>query len=271
MSLTVPDSETVEGLIREVTAAEIMPRFDALADEEHWEKRPGSIVTAADMAAEAFLARELPRLLEGSVVVGEEMVEEDPTILDLLDGEAPVWVLDPVDGTSNFAKGSPDFGVMVALVHRREVIAGWIFRPTEHAMYVAEHGAGAFRNGERLRVGSAPTELAALEGSLGGRIRRETDLPKLLGRVTSTRCIAVDYCSLATGKIHFAHYRGTRVWDHAPGFLLHMEAGGFSRCLDGKDYRLGLPGEGGLLLTADEAAWHCLRPPIQDALDVLFG
>lgn len=271
MSLTVPDSETVEALIREVTAAEIMPRFDALADEEHWEKRPGSIVTAADMAAEAFLARELPRLLDGSVVVGEEMVEEDPTILDLLDGDAPVWVLDPVDGTSNFAKGSPDFGVMVALVLRREVISGWIFRPTEHAMYVAERGAGAFRNGERLSVATAPGELSALEGSLGGRVRRETDLPKLLGRVTATRCIAVDYCSLATGKIHFAHYRGTRVWDHAPGFLLHMEAGGFSRCLDGAEYRLGLPGEGGLLLTADEATWENLRPPIQEALDVLFG
>ncbi len=271
MSLNIPDSATVENLIREVTATEIMPRFDALADEEYWEKRPGSIVTAADMAAEASFARELPQLLEGSVVVGEEMVEEDPKILDLLDGEAPVWVIDPVDGTSNFAKGSPDFGVMLALVYRREVIAGWIFRPTEHAIYVAQHGAGAFRNGERLCVGPAPTELGALEGSLAGRIRRETDLPKLFGHVTSTRCIAVDYCSLATGKIHFAHYRGTRVWDHAPGFLLHMEAGGFSRCLDGADYRLGLPGEGGLLLTADEATWHALRPPIQDALDLLFG
>lgn len=271
MSISVPPSETVEGLIREVTAAEIMPRFDALADEEHWEKRPGSIVTAADMAAEAFLARELPELLTGSVVVGEEMVEEDPTILELLDGDAPVWVLDPVDGTSNFAKGSPDFGVMVALVHRRDVIAGWIFRPTEHAMYVAQKGAGAYRNRERLSVSPAPADHGRLEGSLGGRIRRETDLPERFGRVTATRCIAVDYCSLATGKIHFAHYRGTRVWDHAPGFLLHMEAGGFSRCLDGTDYLLGLPGEGGLLLTADEPTWESLRGPIGDALTTLFG
>lgn len=270
MPLTIPPSETVEALIREVTAAEIMPRFDRLADEEHWEKRPGSIVTAADVAAEQFLTRELPALLPGSVVVGEEMVEEDPGILDLLDGEAPVWVLDPVDGTSNFAKGSPDFGVMVALVVRRETIAAWIFRPTADAMYVAHKGAGAFRNGDRLHVATAPADHADMVGSLGGRMRRETDLPGRFARVTATRCIAVDYCALAEGHIHFAHYRGMRAWDHAPGFLLHGEAGGFSRCLDGAPYRIGLPGEGGLLLTTDEATWNSLRPPIDEALSKLF-
>ena len=95
-------------------------------------------------------------------------------------------------------------------------------------------------------------------------------MPDRFGRVTATRCIAVDYCALATGAIHFAHYRGTRVWDHAPGFLLHMEAGGYSASLDGTPYRIGLPGEGGLLLTADEATWRSLRGPIADALDVLF-
>ncbi len=270
MSIRVPPSEIVEGLIREVTAAEIMPRFEKLAHGERWEKRPGSVVTAADVAAEKFLAAELPKLLPGSVVVGEEMVEDDPKALDLLDGDAPVWVLDPVDGTSNFARGSPDFGVMVALVVRRETIAAWIYRPVIDAMYVAHKGAGAFRNAERLRVAVPPRSIAALEGYLGGRIRRETDLPKLFARVTSTRCIAVDYCALATGDIHFAHYRGMRAWDHAPGFLLHAEAGGFSRCLDGRDYRIGLPGEGGLLLTPDEATWDGLRGPIEDALAVLF-
>lgn len=266
MSVRVPPTETVEALIREVSAVEVMPRFEKLAHGERWEKRPGSVVTAADVAAEAFLTEQLPKLLPGSVVVGEEMVEEDPHCIDRLDGDAPVWVLDPVDGTSNFAKGSPDFAVMVALVHRRATIGAWIYRPVVDDMYVAEEGGGAFRNGERLRVAEAPSMLAALEGSLGGRIRRQTDLPKRLGRVTATQCIAVDYCALASGAIHFAHYRGMRAWDHAPGFLLHAEAGGFSRCLDGSDYRIGLPGEGGLLLTPDEATWEMLKSPIEDAI-----
>lgn len=266
MSIRIPATETVEALIREVAAAEVMPRFEKLAKHEHWEKRPGAIVTAADVAAEAFLAAELPKILPGSVVVGEEMVEEDPAALDLLDGDAPVWVLDPVDGTANFARGNPDFGVMVALVVKRATVAAWIFRPVVDAMYVAQTGAGAFRNGERLRVAAAPRLLADMEGSLSGRIRRETDLPTRLARVTATRCIAVDYCALAAGDIHFAHYRGLRAWDHAPGFLLHSEAGGFSRCLDGRSYRIGLPGEGGLLLTPDEAAWETLRGPIEAAM-----
>ena len=266
MSVTVPPTENVEALIRTVSEVEVMPRFDALAHHESWKKRAGSIVTAADVAAEEFLARELPKLLPGSVVVGEEMVEDDPDALKLLDGDAPVWVLDPVDGTANFAKGSPDFGVMVALVVRRETIAGWIFRPTIDAMFVAQKGAGAFRNGERLRVSAGPGSLAEMTGSLGGRIRRQTDLPKRFDRVTSTQCIAVDYCALAENNIHFAHYRGMRAWDHAPGFLLHAEAGGYSNCLDGAPYKIGLPGEGGLLLTADADMWKMLRGPIEEAI-----
>lgn len=266
MTINIPPSEIIESLIRDVTAREVMPRFDCLTDDERWEKRPGSIVTAADVAAEAFLAEELPKLLPGSVVVGEEMAEEDPTNIDLLNGDAPVWVLDPVDGTSNFAKGSPDFGVMVALVLRRETIGAWIFRPVIDAMYVAQKGAGAYRNGERLKVTPGPIDLGDMEGSLGGYLRRKTDIATNFARVTSTKCIAVDYCALADGNIHFAHYRGMRAWDHAPGFLLHAEASGFSRCLDGADYRIGLPGEGGLLLTTHEEMWHSVRKPIEAAI-----
>ena len=266
MAIIIPPSETVETLIREITAAEIMPRFQSLSADDQWEKRPGSVVTAADIAAENFLARELPPLLPGSVVVGEEMIEDDPAALDQLDGDAPVWVLDAVDGTSNFAKGSPDFGVMVALVVRRETIAGWIFRPVDDEMYVCENGAGAFRDGERLHIKASPRRMADMEGSLGGYMRKNTDLPDRLARVTSTRCIAVDYCALVNSDIHFAHYRGVRAWDHAPGWLLHTEAGGYSRCLDGTGYLAGKPGEGGILLATDREAWEHLQGPIKQAI-----
>jgi fructose-1,6-bisphosphatase/inositol monophosphatase family enzyme len=259
MMIDIPPSDKIESLIREITAAEIMPRFRSLSKDEKWEKRPGSVVTAADVAAEAFLIRELPPLLRGSVVVGEEMIEDDPAAIELLDGGAPVWVLDAVDGTSNFAKGSVDFGVMVALVSKRETIGGWIFRPVDDDMYVCEKGAGAFRNGERLRIDPSPRDMAQMEGSLGGYMRKHTDLPDQVARVTSTRCIAVDYCALVNNDIHFA-------WDHAPGWLLHTEAGGFSQCLDGTPYLAGKPGEGGILLATDAEAWDVLQNPIQDAI-----
>lgn len=266
MPLAIPPSEKIETLIREITAAEIMPRFRSLATDEKWEKRPGSVVTAADVAAESFLVRELPPLLPGSVVVGEEMIEDDPKALDLLDGDAPVWVIDAVDGTSNFAKGSADFGVMVALVAKRETVAGWIFRPVDDDMYICEAGAGAFRNGRRLKIEASPRAMSDMEGSFGGYVRRHTDLPDQVARVTSTRCIAVDYCALVNNDIHFAHYRGVRAWDHAPGWLLHTEAGGYNRCLDGTAYLAGKPGEGGILLATDAEAWDVLQTPIVDAI-----
>ena len=266
MAVIVPDHKLVETVIREVSSAEIMPRFNSLGDGDRWEKRPGSIVTAADIAAEKFLATELCGLLPGAAVVGEEMASQDPNVVNRLDGDAPVWVLDPVDGTQNFARGAPEFAVMVGLVHRRNTLAGWIYRPTEDTIYSAEAGAGAFRDGNAIHVAESPSDASLLEGSLGGYLRRKTDLPRRFARVTATRCIGVDYCALAEGKIHFAHYRGVSVWDHVAGFLLHAEAGGYGFCLDGTGFRAGLPGEGGVLMTPDERTWQELRPMIADAL-----
>ena len=266
MPTSLPPLDDVSSLIREVSAAEIMPRFGRLEAADRWHKRQGSVVTAADVAAEKFLSRRLPELVASSVVVGEEMSEESPGLLDALDGDAPVWLVDPVDGTRNFVDGRPGFAVMVALVAGRRTLAGWIYRPAEDAMYVAEAGAGAFRDGERLQVAPAAGSLAALSGSLGGFLRRRTDLPDRFALVTASRCIGVDYCALADGEIHFAHYRGVSAWDHAAGVLIHAEAGGFCRSLDRTPYRVGAPGEGGILLAPDPATWEDLRNPIAEAL-----
>ena len=269
MIFNLPSFDKIETLIREVTETEIMPRFKSLASEETWKKGSGSIVTAADIAAEKMLASQLPLLLPGSVVVGEEMVHDSPDILKRLDGSEPVWVLDPVDGTSNFAANSPDFGVMVALVVRRETVAGWIYRPVEDEMYTCERGNGAFLNGAKLNIRPSVRNLEKMVGSLGGFLRKRTNLPERFSRVTASGCIALDYCSLAKGVLDFAHYRGAHVWDHAPGWLLHSEAGGYNRCLDDTIYLAGLPGEGGLLLASDRETWEMLRKPIKEALDTL--
>jgi len=134
-------------------------------------------------------------------------------------------------------------------------------------MYTCELGAGAFRNGEPLTISPSPRNMSEMAGSLGSYMRRNTDLPDRLARVTSTRCIAVDYCALVNNDIHFAHYRGVRAWDHAPGWLLHAEAGGYNQCLDDTEYLAGKPGEGGILLATDREAWEALRGPIEKALE----
>ena len=114
--MTRPDIDRVTRLIEEAAAAEIMPRFQRLAAHDVREKAPGELVTIADEAVEARLAPLLTDLLPGSLVLGEEAAAVDRNLLDHLLGEHAVWVIDPVDGTGNFAEGRSAFALMVALV-----------------------------------------------------------------------------------------------------------------------------------------------------------
>ena len=107
--------EQVSDLLREVAAEAVMPRFRKLAESDVRVKSPGEEVTIADEEAERLLNLRLPALLPGSRVIGEEAVSAQPELLQGL-GEGTVFVVDPVDGTANFVKGSPCFSMMVALL-----------------------------------------------------------------------------------------------------------------------------------------------------------
>ena len=104
--LSAGDSQRVAELMRETAAAELVPRFRNLAEGDIREKRPGDVVTVADIASEQRLAVGLARILPGVPVVGEEAVEKDPGLVELIarPGER-CWVVDPLDGTSNFSEG----------------------------------------------------------------------------------------------------------------------------------------------------------------------
>src|SRR5471030_1122781 len=156
------DSEKVRRLIVEVADAEVMPRFERLAAGDISEKSPGDFVTVADVASEQRLTPALRDLLPGSVVVGEEAVAGDPAVLALLAGDDPVWVVDPIDGTANFAAGIPMFAIMVALIRRGETLAGWIHDPVKRATTSALLGEGAWCDGRRLSVapGSTPDSMS---------------------------------------------------------------------------------------------------------------
>ena len=109
------DIEAVTAILREVAAEEVMPRFRSLAEHEVRAKDGGELVTVADIAAERQITRRLRDLLPGSQVVGEEATAEDPGLLDTFAQEDGwIWVIDPIDGTSNFAGGRPVFALMVA-------------------------------------------------------------------------------------------------------------------------------------------------------------
>jgi len=251
----LPSIDRVSALIREVAMAEVLPRFQKLAAGESHEKQPGQLVTIADLEAERILTLQLSDLLPGSVVVGEEGVAADPARLNLVSDDAPVWVVDPVDGTQNFADGKPIFATMVALLIERRATASWIYEPVADRMASAEIGSGAFIEGERLHT-AAVVPLEEMRGRLSGRTAKK--LAGKVGSVFSERCAAYEYLAVARGAAHFALFRRLNPWDHAPGELLVREAGGFSRRLDGTPY-LASEIDASLLLAPDAESWQALR------------
>jgi fructose-1,6-bisphosphatase/inositol monophosphatase family enzyme len=254
----VPDSETVARLIAETAAIEIMPRFAKLGKDDITEKRPGDLVTVADVAAEARLSRLLRDLLPGSQIVGEEAVAADPRVLEALTGDDPVWLIDPIDGTVNFAAAKPVFAVMVALVRRGRTLMGWIHDPVSGITASAGEGEGAWRSGERLRVARMPSPDAG-DGAVwfgNRRLARKIGAnADIFGSIFDLRCAGHEYLALASGEAHVALYNRLHPWDHAPGELLHREAGGFSALLDSTPY-VPCAISSGMLLAPDETSWR---------------
>jgi fructose-1,6-bisphosphatase/inositol monophosphatase family enzyme len=242
------DIDRVSRLLFEVAAEEVMPRFGRLAASEverkHTDGDPDDIVSAADRAVERRLGSALTAMLPGSNLVGEEGVHADPRLYGALRGDAWVWVVDPIDGTRNFVRGSDGFGIMVALVHRARTRAAWILLPVRRRLFVAEEGAGAYADGERLRAPSDDeVENAAPRGCLflsfmpeELRRRVERQCANRFVEQVSGGCSAVDYTSVAQGRTDFLVYYRLLPWDHAPAALIVCEAGGVSIHPDGRPY-----------------------------------
>ena len=241
----------VADLIRETAAAELLPRFRNLSKDDVRQKRPGDVVTVADEASEQRLAVGLSRILPGVPVVGEEAVEKDPGLLDLIarPGQS-CWIVDPLDGTSNFAAGTDRFAVIVCLVHDAVAVAGWIFDVPRGRMAVVRRGQGVTLEGVPVN-GLAPKR--PLVGFVGYKIAKEFDRQlsperrRDLGRVSTLRCAGAEYLEILSGQASFSLYRMTKPWDHAAGALMLAEAGGQAKRFDGAPYGPAQPISGGLI------------------------
>jgi fructose-1,6-bisphosphatase/inositol monophosphatase family enzyme len=261
----MPDLDRIARIIRETAAIEIVPRFRMLAEGDIREKRPGDLVTIADLEAERRLMRELEAAMPGSVALGEESVAADPARLELLAGAAPVWVIDPIDGTGNFAKGVARFAVIIAHVAGGVTQAGWIYDPSSDAMVMAQRGGGAWCDGKRCRVADMPGQ--PLVGSGYGRteagIRAATALADS-GRVEAVHnrgCSGLEYMEVARGDSHFTLHSRSLVWDHAAGMLIIGEAGGVARFLDGSPYDPRVSDKKPLA-AASEAIWRLIEATV---------
>lgn len=269
MNFTASDLATLADLLREVGRIEIMPRFRKLGIGDVRQKTgPLDQVTEADEAAERWLTSALQRWFPAAAVVGEEATSADPARLRLLADAEMAIVVDPIDGTSNYAAGLPLFGVMAAVVLRGEVVAAAIHDPVGDDTSLALRGLGAWTetpDGGRtdLRVAAA-VPVGEMTGNVSWRFLPEparstvcANLPRL-GGSWDYRCAAHEYRIAAGGYCHFLFFNRLMPWDHAPGWLLHREAGGYSARLDGSDYH-PTQTDGGLICTPDRASWEALR------------
>ncbi len=252
--MAIVDPEIVTAIIRQVAQEIILPRFRALGQDDVREKNPGDPVTVVDVEAERHLIRHLMPLVAGAMAVGEEGASDQPALLQLLQGEAPVWVIDPIDGTANYIRGDPHFGVIVALVQHQRTLFGWIHDPLTGRTCYAEQGGGSWSGGQRLKLAvKAETELT---GAASMRDRKTLTRAGLHFRQLGSA--AHEYLALLDGGLDFSCYRRLHPWDHAAGVLLYREAGGIAGLLDGDDYR-PLPNPGTLLMAPDQKKWQDLR------------
>jgi fructose-1,6-bisphosphatase/inositol monophosphatase family enzyme len=262
--------DEVGTLLRTVARDTVMPMFRALDPSEVHEKSPGELVTVADRAAEAAIAEGLRALLPGSVVVGEEAVADDPALVRRLGDDQPVWVVDPIDGTTNYASGRHPFAIMVALRRAGVTEAGWILDPATGSLLTGQAGRGVRLDGEPVRLtGPTPPAAAGLRGvaspSLppGVRAAVRAGAARVGTVLPGHHCAAQEYRDILTGVQHYALFWRTMPWDHTAGVLLVQEAGGVARRLDGTAYDPA-DDRSGLLVAADEATWAAVDGALRD-------
>ena len=269
--MTFDDSaiDWLAALLADAAKAEIMPRFRRLGGGDIRQKTSAAdLVTEADVNAERLITARLRERYPQAMVIGEEACSDNPALLQGL-GEANLaFVIDPVDGTFNFASGVPLFGVMLAVVVAGETVAGIIHDPVGKDWLIGARGAGShIRHAhglvEKVHV-AAPAPMSQMTGSVSWQYLNEPERSKLARKQTKSlsqfayRCAAHEYRLLASGHAHFVVYNKLMPWDHLAGVLIHQEAGGHAARVDGSAY---LPShvDGGLLVAPDRQSWSELR------------
>ncbi|WP_028744603.1 inositol monophosphatase family protein [Rhizobium mesoamericanum] len=268
MSSTI-DVATLADLLRRAAKAEILPRFRRLrSDDVRAKSEATDLVTEADLQAERMIKAEAATLWPDAVFIGEESVAADPVLLARLEGADLAIVVDPVDGTFNFASGIPAFGVMASVVSKGETVAGIIYDPMGDDWVIGEKGSGAWLRrpdgeAERLCV-AAPVALEEMVGMASTGFLPKPQRREILANLAKVRflanyrCAAHEYRAFACGHVHYLMYNKLMPWDHLAGTLLSIEAGAHAARFDGSSY---LPHHttGGLLIAPDKESWDILR------------
>lgn len=248
----------VLALMRKANEEAILPSFRTLRDGDIRNKEAGDVVTVADHAAEEILSEGLARLNPGIGIVGEENAHANPEVLRLLSG--PCWIVDPLDGTNNYAAGRGPFGILIALAEGGIAQSGWIYDCLSGRFCAAHRGEGAFIGGEKIaarETGKQPP-VAAISLVFIQQERREAirrHIAPHYDLVDIPRCAAEQYPRLALGENDISIFERTLPWDHAAGALWLDEAGGKVARPDGSAYRVDQWDRPGLVGAASPRLW----------------
>jgi myo-inositol-1(or 4)-monophosphatase len=272
MTISDQDILFLGDCVREAARAEIMPRFRNLGAADVSEKTSAiDLVTQADVLAEHRITAALRERFPAALVVGEEAYDADRSVVPALADAELAFVIDPVDGTFNFAAGLPVFGTMLAVTVRGETVAGIIHDPVLGDTVTAIKGAGAFltrQDGQSSKLKVAePAALNQMVGGMSWGHMDEPDRSRTCANMAKARmtfafnCSAYEYWMAASGKLHFIGHSKLMPWDHLAGVLAHQEAGGHTAKFDGRPYR---PGEisGGIISAPDRESWQTIRREI---------
>jgi myo-inositol-1(or 4)-monophosphatase len=201
-------------------------------------KGPANFVTAADRRAEETLYQELSKARPGYGFLGEEGGVREGA------DKSHRWIVDPLDGTTNFLHGIPQFAISIALEREGTMVAGLVYNPASEEMFMAERGKGAFLNEGRIRVAARKTlSDAVIACGLPHRGRGELELgtrevgamqPEVAG-LRRFGAAALDMAWVAAGRLDGYWERNIKPWDIAAGLILVREAGGFVSDCDGGD------------------------------------
>ncbi len=230
---TLPDLKRLSDIVRRAAIEELLPRFTRVTQQH---KADGSILTEADLAMDARLHTQLQQAWPEIAFLSEEMEAGEQQAL-LATPDRPLWCLDPLDGTSNFAAGIPFFGVSLALICDGQVELGLIYDPIRDECFTSRRGAGAWLNDAQLQTADidlplkrcvALIDLKRLTPALRQRL---IETPPYHSQRNFGSC-ALEWAWLAAGRGHVYLHGGQKLWDFAAGTRLLTEAGGASYTLN---------------------------------------
>jgi len=229
------DLSVLKQIIISAAREELLPRF---ADVQRNTKVDGSFVTEADLAVQARITHELLEHYPDTALLGEEMTADEQR--ELLNNSDSLWCLDPLDGTSNFAVGTPYYAISLALIEHGVPTLGIVYDPNRDECFVGIRGQGALLNDAPLMVKSVDLPLAQCTAlidfkRLPPRLAMNLVAQRPYASQRSYGSVALDWCWMAASRFHVYLHGASNIWDYSAGLLIFSEAGGVSSTLEGDE------------------------------------